>query len=61
MKINLFKPLTELRGIDYQGIYSLIINEKLYIGSNLNIKNPKTRTIRKIYKISYNKLNKFPV
>ena len=38
MKINLFKPLTELRGIDYQGIYSLIINEKLYIGSSLNIK-----------------------
>ena len=41
MKINLFKPLTELRGIDYQGIYSLIINEKLYIGSNLNIKKSK--------------------
>jgi len=25
------------------------------------LKNPKTRTIRKLYKISYNKLNKFPI
>lgn len=38
MKINLFKQLDELRGINPQGIYLLSINNNCYIGSSMNIK-----------------------
>lgn len=38
MSENLLQPLNKLRGLDHCGIYKLIIKDKIYIGSSLNIK-----------------------